>query len=147
MLIINIEITYYIRSISLQYNGKLINQISSYQNYKYKSITMMIKKIMSNNDYKNKKLSAITITKNPGSFTGLKIGTSIAKGICYIINIPLISINTLKSIIYYINNKNKKLLCPIIDTKKINLYYTLLNNKLLTIEKIKKKNKKKIKNK
>ena len=103
-LILNIETTTNIKSISLHYKKKIIKQISSHAKNKYKSIFIIIKKILKQPN-QIKKISAISISNGSGSCTGLRIGISIAKGICYSMNLPLISINTLSSIINYVNNK------------------------------------------
>jgi tRNA threonylcarbamoyladenosine biosynthesis protein TsaB len=48
-----------------------------------------------------KQINAVAISKGPGSYTGLRIGVSTAKGLCYALQIPLISIDTLQSMAYY----------------------------------------------
>jgi tRNA threonylcarbamoyladenosine biosynthesis protein TsaB len=78
-------------------------------------------------------LNAVAISKGPGSYTGLRIGTSTAKGICYAHDLPLIAINTLEAMAkgvtpYILENA---LLCPMIDARRKEVYclVTDLNGK------------------
>ena len=82
-----------------------------------------------------KELSAIAISSGPGSYTGLRIGTSTAKGLCYALNIPLISINTLEVLAYQMSslNFNNSLLCPMIDARRMEVYCLLTDDKLNVI--------------
>ena len=83
-----------------------------------------------------KELNAVAISAGPGSYTGLRIGTSTAKGICYALKIPLISVPTLKTIAYQFlkNNAVKKgLLCPMIDAKRMEVYCQIMTLKLETM--------------
>lgn len=82
----------------------------------------------------NIKLDAVAVSCGPGSYTGLRIGVSEAKGLCYGLNIPLIAINTLKIMAHGVlkhNNTNKDaLLCPMIDARRMEVYDTIYNNSL-----------------
>jgi tRNA threonylcarbamoyladenosine biosynthesis protein TsaB len=81
-------------------------------------------------------LGAIAISSGPGSYTGLRIGTSTAKGLCYALNIPLISINTLEILAYQMSslNFNSSLLCPMIDARRMEVYCLLMDNALNLIQ-------------
>ena len=65
-------------------------------------------------------LDAIAISKGPGSYTGLRIGVSSAKGLCYALDIPLISISTLKSLAAQVNDAD--LIIPMIDARRMEVY-------------------------
>ncbi len=80
-------------------------------------------------------LSAIAISLGPGSYTGLRIGTSTAKGLCYALDIPLISINTLEVLAHQMGslNLNNSLLCPMIDARRMEVYCLLTDGKLKVI--------------
>ena len=81
-------------------------------------------------------LSAVCVSMGPGSYTGLRIGVSTAKGFCYSLNIPLIAVNTLQSMANYFlsENKNKinenSLICPMIDARRMEVYSAFFNSKL-----------------
>ena len=70
-------------------------------------------------------LRAVAITQGPGSYTGLRIGTSTAKGLCYALDIPLISVGTLELLAYQgsqHNQDSQALLCPMIDARRMEVY-------------------------
>jgi tRNA threonylcarbamoyladenosine biosynthesis protein TsaB len=69
-------------------------------------------------------LSAIAVSSGPGSYTGLRIGTSFAKGMCFSLDIPLIAIDTLIGMASGINpyNASNALLCPMIDARRMEVY-------------------------
>ncbi len=82
----------------------------------------------------NIKLDAVAVSCGPGSYTGLRIGVSEAKGLCYGLSIPLIAINTLKIMAHGVlkqNNTGKDaLLCPMIDARRMEVYDTVYNSSL-----------------
>jgi len=82
-------------------------------------------------------LDAIAISKGPGSYTGLRIGVSTAKGLCYALNKPLIAIETLKMMAAGFAEQNtayKGLICPMIDARRMEVYTTVFDNKLNVLE-------------
>ena len=75
----------------------------------------------------NWKLDAVALSEGPGSYTGLRIGTSIAKGLCYGLNIPLIPIDTLQILCVAAIEKSNQLpqnaiLCPMLDARRMEVY-------------------------
>ena len=73
-------------------------------------------------------LDAVAVSKGPGSYTGLRIGSSVAKGICYSLNIPLISVSTLFSMSVGVFDKNKDYMyCPMIDARRMEVFSALYN--------------------
>lgn len=80
---------------------------------------------------KKSALDAIAISEGPGSYTGLRIGVSTAKGLCYALNIPLISIDTLASMVHGVEHKEDfDLFCPMQDARRMEVYTCLLNTQL-----------------
>ena len=75
----------------------------------------------------------------PGSYTGLRIGVSTIKGLCYSLEKPLISINTLeilsKSALNHINNYNDFFICPMIDARRMEVFTKMLDNNFNEVEK------------
>ncbi len=97
-----------------------------------KYITVLIEKLFSQSGKNMTDLAAVAVSKGPGSYTGLRIGVSTAKGICYALEKPLIAIDTLKSMAYNVNlsNVQKALLCPMIDARRMEVYCALYDNEL-----------------
>ena len=69
-----------------------------------------------------KNLDAVSLGKGPGSYTGLRIGASSAKGFCYGLNIPLIATNSLETMIEPFLNKDFDLIIPLIDARRMEVY-------------------------
>lgn len=81
-------------------------------------------------------LKAVAVSKGPGSYTGLRIGVSAAKGICYALDIPLIAIGTLEGMAAGMKAEAKEgeLLCPMIDARRMEVYYALFDHEGNMIE-------------
>ncbi|MGA9212626.1 tRNA (adenosine(37)-N6)-threonylcarbamoyltransferase complex dimerization subunit type 1 TsaB [Kaistella sp.] len=69
-----------------------------------------------------KDLDAVSLGKGPGSYTGLRIGASSAKGFCYGLGIPLIAINSLETMIEPFLNKGYDFIIPLIDARRMEVY-------------------------
>ena len=69
-----------------------------------------------------KDIEAVSLGKGPGSYTGLRIGASSAKGFCYGLNIPLIATNSLETMIEAFLNKGYDLIIPVIDARRMEVY-------------------------
>jgi len=96
-LILNIETSTKVCSVSLGLDGELIalKEESSDKYIHSEKLNLFIEDLFTQVEYTLKDLNAICITKGPGSYTGLRIGVSCAKGLCYALDIPLISIDSL----------------------------------------------------
>lgn len=72
-------------------------------------------------------LKAIAVSKGPGSYTGLRIGVSAAKGLCYALDLPLISVNTLESLAHSISIDNG-IKIPMLDARRMEVYSAVFNS-------------------
>ncbi len=82
-------------------------------------LTLFIQDVINLANITLKKVEAVAISMGPGSYTGLRIGTSIAKGLCYALDIPLIAISTLKAMSFAMaKNEESAIYCPMIDAEK-----------------------------
>jgi len=116
-------------SVALSCDGKLINSIEkSSENYSHgEQLHPFIKKLIDDSQINLAKLSAISVSKGPGSYTGLRIGVSAAKGLCYSLNIQLISLNSLSILSQNISVPKGTLLAPMIDARRMEVYTQILD--------------------
>lgn len=127
--ILNIETSTTNCSVSLFNDLELIDCLEeNTQDYSHsKSLHVFIDSVLKNSKLKPKDLSAISVSKGPGSYTGLRIGVASAKGLCFALDIPLISIETLK--ILSENTSNKGIVIPCLDARRMEVYSAVFNNK------------------
>ena len=64
-------------------------------------------------------IKAVAVSIGPGSYTGLRVGLSAAKGLCYALNIPLITVNSLHMLAYAVQKEATDLIVPVIDARRI----------------------------
>ncbi len=100
-----------------------------------------IKQIFSESDFLLKNIDAISVSNGPGSYTGLRVGLTSAKGLCYALNKPLITINTLEVMAMAAiteNNSNHqinkpKYFCPLIDARRMEVFTAIYDASLKII--------------
>jgi len=90
-----------------------------------------IRQLMADMDLGMNELEAVAVAIGPGSYTGLRVGLSAAKGLCFALNTPLIAINTLEMMAFGIREKgNDALLCPTIDARRMEVFTAVYNSEL-----------------
>ena len=107
-------------------------------------LTLFIEEILKENGIRAADLEAIAVSKGPGSYTGLRIGVSVAKGIAYAASIPLIGIETTLSMFWGISGKREvspgadinTLFCPMLDARRMEVYYAIYDAGGKTIKNI-----------
>ncbi len=97
-------------------------------------LPLLIDEVLKASDLTPSQVSAVAVSKGPGSYTGLRIGVSMAKGLCYSMGIPLIAIGSLEAMVQGLLATPKKfpqnaLLCPMIDARRMEVYTALYSNK------------------
>lgn len=90
-------------------------------------ITIQIKKVIEAAGISLKDLSAVSLSKGPGSYTSLRVGMSAAKAICFAHDIPLIGVNTLESLAFpdILSYDSSDLICSMIDARRMEVYASL----------------------
>ncbi|WP_396153628.1 tRNA (adenosine(37)-N6)-threonylcarbamoyltransferase complex dimerization subunit type 1 TsaB [Flavobacterium sp.] len=122
-LILNIETATKNCSVALSKDGKTlaIRELSE-QNFSHaEKLHVFIEELFAESHLKLQDLSAIAVSQGPGSYTGLRIGVSAAKGLCYALSIPLIAVDTLEILARKINISNGTIL-PMIDARRLEVY-------------------------
>jgi len=134
-LILNIETATQFCSVGVSENGRILAiRESSEKNIHAAKVTVFTEEVCRESNIRMEDLDAIAVSKGPGSYTGLRIGVSAAKGFCYALDIPLIAVPTLQSMALgaLLSMKDKAgpeyLWCPMIDARRMEVYTALFDN-------------------
>lgn len=141
MTILCLETSTKVCSVAIGRNGNIVAlQDSDESSYSHsENLTAYIEQTCSKANIGLKEIDAVAISKGPGSYTGLRIGISAAKGLCYALNKPLIAVNSLMSMALNVKaqTENKKELnryfCPMLDARRMEVYCALYNSTLKEI--------------
>jgi tRNA threonylcarbamoyladenosine biosynthesis protein TsaB len=149
-LLLSIETSTHSFSCALHQDGQLLSFEESIAAQTTASLlAVMIEKLFEDAQEKKNNLCGVIVASGPGSYTGLRIGVATAKGICYALNIPLVSVETLYLMAYQFKNSFSSLpiaigmergagdgvlLCPMLDARRMEVYCTLFDNHLSIIE-------------
>jgi len=100
---------------------------------------VFIEEVLQESNLSYSDLSAVAVSKGPGSYTGLRIGVSAAKGLCYALSIPLIAIDTLAILAHQVNPSilsKDDLIIPMIDARRMEVYSAIFNAGLEKIREV-----------
>jgi len=134
-LILQIETATQTCSVALAQDGKLLSFLEKTErNIHANVITVFVEEIMQKAGKQYVDLDAVAVSMGPGSYTGLRIGVSTAKGLCYALDIPLIAVNTLEAMANgFMNNcfsvNPQTVFCPMIDARRMEVYCAVYNYK------------------
>jgi len=139
-LILNIETATKICSVALGRDGELISYREQGGHYSHSELlTTFIQEVMDEAGIALKNIDAVAISKGPGSYTGLRIGVSTTKGLCYSLDKPMISVSTLQAMALgasKIYTDKNALFCPMIDAKRMEVYTALFDSDNNEVRKI-----------
>ena len=141
-LILNIETATKICSVSLAKDGEVIGSKETAEGNSHSTrLAPFIKEIIDQSDYSFADLQAIAVSMGPGSYTGLRIGVSTAKGLCFGLDVPLIAVSTLAAMAVqakkqYPNLEEKMLLSPMIDARRMEAYSQFFDIELKSLNDI-----------
>jgi tRNA threonylcarbamoyladenosine biosynthesis protein TsaB len=123
-------------SVALCDRTGIISVMESHENKSHATqLTLFIEELLRKANIRTAELEAVAVSKGPGSYTGLRIGVSVAKGIAYGASVPLIGIDTTRSMFNGMiciaeekyGTDNTSLFCPMIDAKRMEVYYSLFD--------------------
>lgn len=111
-------------SVALSKGGELLALKEDYSNnYSHaERLHIFIDEILKENELAPEDLDAIAVSKGPGSYTGLRIGVSAAKGLCFALDIPLISVSTLTSLAHQVGEEEGDFIVPLLDARRMEVY-------------------------
>ena len=128
-LILNIETATTNCSVSLSKEGETFALLedNSKQYSHAERLHVYIQDILKNNEVKPSQLDAIAVSKGPGSYTGLRIGVSAAKGLSFALDIPLISVSTLEALARQVKITNGYII-PMLDARRMEVYSAVFDS-------------------
>lgn len=135
-IILNIETATTVCSVSVSRNDEIITYEEVNGGYTHaENLHVFIKEVMLQAGLEFKELDAVSVSKGPGSYTGLRIGVSAAKGLAYALGIPLIAVDTLQLMAQGVLFKTDEecVLCPMIDARRMEVYCAVYNRSLENI--------------
>lgn len=140
-LILNIDTATDIAHISISKSGVILDSVTNKEQKDHGSFLQpAIQQLLKNNFISIQELDAIAISAGPGSYTGLRVGMASAKGLCFALEKPLITISSLEIIAYAaileagLQTANKGLLfCPMIDARRMEVFTALYTQQLETL--------------
>lgn len=127
--ILNLETATTNCSVSIAKDGKLLG-IKEHDTPKYshsEQLHIFIQDVLKEANLALSNLDAVAVSKGPGSYTGLRIGVSAAKGLCFSLDIPLISIATLKNMAHQAKLEGIDFIVPVLDARRMEVYSIVFN--------------------
>ena len=128
-IILNIETATKNCSVALAKDGKTIvcNELAT-ENFSHaEKLHVFIEQILMESNVQFSELNAIAVSQGPGSYTGLRIGVSSAKGFSYALNIPLIAVDTLQLLAKQITI-DKGIILPMIDARRMEVFSAMYDS-------------------
>lgn len=115
-------------SVALSVNGNVVSIKEDYnQSFSHaERLHSFIEEVLNQASVALKDLDAVAVSKGPGSYTGLRIGVSAAKGLCFSLNLPLISIPTLQSLSHQVTEEFDYVI-PMLDARRMEVYAAVFN--------------------
>lgn len=116
-------------SVSLSFEGETLVLKEDYDNnYSHaERLHVYIDQVLKQADIISSQLDAIAVSKGPGSYTGLRIGVSAAKGLCFALGKPLIAISTLEALSHQVKTK-EGIIIPMLDARRLEVYSAIFDN-------------------
>ncbi len=141
-LILCIETSTTVCSVALTQNHQVLSSLrEDVPNSHSTLLTVLIEKLLAQGGFQAEDLDGVAVSSGPGSYTGLRIGVSVAKGICFALDIPLMAITSLEIMAAQFLQKPpdvtvQDLLCPMIDARRMEVYSALYRNDLSLVREV-----------
>jgi tRNA threonylcarbamoyladenosine biosynthesis protein TsaB len=136
MLILSIETSTRGCSVALHQQGRLLNCYEIHTDRSSSSmLTTLIRTAVEHAGHTLPDLDAVAVAKGPGSYTGLRVGVSTAKGLCYALDKPMVAVNTLEAMAAQLqaHYSAEVLLCPMIDARRMEVYCAVFDSSLTPV--------------
>jgi tRNA threonylcarbamoyladenosine biosynthesis protein TsaB len=136
-LILSIETSTSACSVALYEGEKLLANFDLYAEQSHSAmLTTLCEQTVLSAGFQLNDLAGIAVGKGPGSYTGLRIGTATAKGLCYVLDIPLLAVNTLEAMAWQVKQMltDEAWLCPMLDARRMEVYCAVYQADLQLVE-------------
>ena len=134
--ILHIETATKVCSVALSLNGELIacKESSSNEFVHGEQLTNYISEVISSANIQLKNITAVSVSSGPGSYTGLRIGVSTAKGLCFGLSIPLIAVPSLLSLIYLAKERHpNSTICALFDARRMEVFRQVVDQNMVEL--------------
>lgn len=131
--LLHIETATRICSVALSENGKCLFREVDWDGPSHAvQLGVFVDHALAFAEKEKKSIAAVSVSAGPGSYTGLRIGVSMAKGLCYGMGVPLIALSGLKIMAHKVrgNTREDALLCPMLDARRMEVYTALYDRNL-----------------
>jgi tRNA threonylcarbamoyladenosine biosynthesis protein TsaB len=136
-LVLSIDTATPVCSVALHLQSQLLGYAETVGDKSHsRNLTLLIQQVLSLSGYTLAQLDAVAVGKGPGSYTGLRIGVSTAKGICFALDKPLIGVPTLECMALQVQDyltDPQLLFCPMLDARRMEVYCALYRQSLETV--------------
>lgn len=143
--LLSLETSTSVCSAALHEDGILLSSLESHIPQSASSkLAVMIDQLLKDANILPDSIKGVVVSEGPGSYTGLRIGVATAKGICFTLNAPLLSINTLELMTYQVISSfpeeelsgelDEALFCPMLDARRMEVYCLIADRKLNVLE-------------
>jgi tRNA threonylcarbamoyladenosine biosynthesis protein TsaB len=132
-LIVSIETSTKVCSVALHKNGELLGDATLWVAQSHSvMLTSLIENVVTHAQHTLEELDAIALGKGPGSYTGLRIGTATAKGLCFALDKPLVAVNSLHAMAAALQQTavDNHWFCPMIDARRMEVYCAIYDQHL-----------------
>lgn len=131
-LILSLDTSAKVCSVALHENGELLaSQEVNLDRVHSRLLTTLINRVLADTLKEKTDLVAVAVSQGPGSYTGLRIGVSVAKGLCYALGIPLIGVSALASMAWQVRQMSVEevRVCPMLDARRMEVFYGIYSSK------------------
>jgi tRNA threonylcarbamoyladenosine biosynthesis protein TsaB len=138
-LILSIETATQVCSVAIHREGVCLGELETTEEHAHaRQLMLAIQKLLLQVGLAASDLHAVAVSAGPGSYTGLRIGTSVGKGLAYGLDIPLIGVDTLEALAYqaipYLGGESKEFIVPMIDARRMEVYAAVFDANLHLIQ-------------
>ncbi|MBX0292878.1 tRNA (adenosine(37)-N6)-threonylcarbamoyltransferase complex dimerization subunit type 1 TsaB [Hymenobacter sp. HSC-4F20] len=119
-------------------DGELVGQSELRLEKSHSShLSILIHQLLENTLHTLQDVAGVAVSDGPGSYTGLRIGTAAAKGLCYALDVPLLAVSTLRSLAYQVASRTPRpeqyLYCPMLDARRMEVYAAMYRSDITEV--------------